>query len=156
MRSTELLIKWWNDLQEDVGDRAELRRCNTLEEIRMTRTFNILKKKVDQTEDGLHAISLSIVAGLMSFITKNSDTPLPEAMGKPPKGEKLPPVRSNSLQILLRTEDRIDLYEQLRRIILKLDRQVNLKDLINLIRFWGLKNRERLAMDYWRHAPEEA
>ena len=108
----------------------------------MTRTFNILKKKVDQTDDGLHAISLSIVAGLMSFITKNSDTPLPEAMGKPPKGEKLPPVRSNSLQILLRTEDRVDLYEQLRRIILKLDRQVNLKDLIDLIRFWGLKNRE--------------
>ena len=59
------VMKWWEDLEKQRGDRAELRRCRSPAEVAFVPAFYRLKVMMPESVD---TMQLAAVAGVLSHV----------------------------------------------------------------------------------------
>lgn len=148
----EVLQKWWTDLQERNGDRAELRRAETVTDVillpafqRACLRFKPFFKEEEQWEERLAAI-----LGLMAHIrhTNPEQTLALQMAGSPPVVSELRFRR-------LIQRDRADLYVSMIRVLRMLGNKANLHDVANSVYYWGDKVKRDWAFTYFPNTPEK-
>lgn len=168
--ASNFILEWWENLKQNKGDSAELRRCKNLEEIQKAsayqRCYWQLKKHFTQEQRVPSREQMAIIIGLAVYIEDN-DTKYIDADNKKekeyyfayqmaaPKGkEKDAPPKLSELRFrrLLKIKDRGKLYHFLIQVIRMLDKKVNLLDLLSIAYFWGDKARTNLAYKYYEKA----
>lgn len=148
------LQQWWEDLQQRQGDRAELRRAQTLEDVillpafqRACQRFRPFFRHEEHWES-----RLASVLGLLAHVRQTSDRSLAREMASPTSNE--PPVVSELRFRRLLQRERADLHLAMIRALRMLGHQANLHDLANSVYFWGDAVKRRWAFDYFPHVPE--
>jgi CRISPR system Cascade subunit CasB len=148
------LIKWWDALDKDRGERARLRRCHTLAELAFSPAYHRLRQvlerygKVDY--DGL-----ALVAGLCVRVKKSTDSgSIAEQMatGKPDGSARVSGLR---FRRLLKVKEREELFTAMTRIIALLGDAANVQSLAQSAYWWNDETRKRWAFDYYSKAPDE-
>lgn len=151
---TQALARWWLALNENRGDRAELRRCSTLAEVAFTPAYHRLR--LDLMKFGaVNADSLSMVAGLAARVKSNvAGNTLAEQMAT---GKSDGSARVSGLRFrrLLKIKEREDLFTAMGRVIALLGGSVNLQSLADSVYYWNDRTRKQWAFEYYTKSPSE-
>jgi CRISPR system Cascade subunit CasB len=147
------LDAWWRSLNDNRGDRAELRRCGTLAEVVFTPSYHRLRQTVCR-HGAVYDEGLALVAGLaakVKSITLDSTVAEQMAIGK---GES---ARVSGLRFrrLLKVKGQEELFTAFGRVIALLGGAVNLQSLAQSAYFWNDRTRKQWAFDYYSKAPSE-
>lgn len=158
----DALFRWWKALDDNRGDRAELRRCEDLLQVMQTPAFQRIRRHLLEIglepEDG-ERDRLAAVIGLASHVASAPDAALQKTL--PPLGQAFsegdkPAVSPLRFRQMLdaRTDD--ELFTRLRRVLPLVKNRVNLFDLVNAVFYWGDAVRKRWIFDYRWPAKETA
>jgi CRISPR system Cascade subunit CasB len=158
----DALFLWWKALDDNRGDRAELRRCEDLLQVMQTPAFQRIRRQL--VEKGLKSEDserdrLAAVIGLTAHVASTADPALHKALPRLAeafsKGDKpaVSPLRFRQL-LDARTDD--ELFTRLRRVLPLVKADVNLFELANSVFYWGDSVRKRWVYDYRWPAKETA
>lgn len=149
----QAFIAWWRSLDDNRGDRAELRRCGTLAEVAFTQAYHRLRQTVVRC-GAVHDDGLALVAGLAAKVKGNiMDSTIAEQMATG-KGDS---ARVSGLRFrrLLKVKGQEELLTDIGRVIALLGGSVNLQSLAQSAYFWNDRTRKQWAFDYYTKAPSE-
>ncbi len=151
---TQALARWWLALNDNRGDRAELRRCSTLAEVAFTPAYHRLR--LDLMKFGaVNADALALVAGLAARVKSNlAGNTLAEQMAT---GKSDGSARVSGLRFrrLLKIKEREELFTTMGRVIALLGGAVNLQSLANSAYYWTDRTRKQWAFEYYTKSPSE-
>jgi CRISPR system Cascade subunit CasB len=150
------LRSWWEGLSENRGDRAELKRSRSVDEVLLTEAYHKLRLRIAGTGLQFTDDQLGPVAGLLAHV--DEDAPNGDALGAHMAGgspEEDVPVSGGRFRRLLEHENRDDLYRPMIRIIRLLDRRLSVGVLARDVYFWGTGVRKRWARSYYENALDE-
>jgi CRISPR system Cascade subunit CasB len=151
------LYAWWESLEDRRGDRAELRRCRSLDPVMLTEAYHRFRKRMTKTGLTFREDQLAAVAGLLSHVQEHA--PDQHELGTQMAGgesqDEKATVQGLRFRRLLQQEDREDLYRSLIRVVRLLDRRVNVGALARDVFYWGPSVRKRWARTYYEHALDE-
>lgn len=150
----QALEAWWRSLDDNRGDRAELRRCGTLAEVAFTPAYHRLRQAVCRC-GAVHDDGLALVAGLTARVKSNFvDGTVAEQMatGKADGSARVSGLR---FRRLLKVKDQEGLFTAVGRVIALLGETVNLQSLAQSVYFWNDRTRKQWAFDYYSKAPSE-
>lgn len=151
----EALRQWWQELEENRGDRAALRRCSTLTEVMFVPAYHRLYLMLASRGRG-DRVGVAAIAGLASLVRKDiSSATLPRQMAQSKQGGSTARVSGLRFRRLLKYQTREELYPALARTVRSLGGEVNLADLGESIYWWNDRTRQRWAFDYYDAAPQE-
>lgn len=152
-QGSEILIEWWETLDDNRGVRATLRRCQNPTDVIFQPSYMRLH---DQLSAGLQRdyvweIRLARVIGLLAHCRDDqAELKMARAMaGNPPIVSEL------RFRRLLQTTPE-DLYLPMIRALRLLDQGANLSDLIESVYHWNDSVRKRWAFDYYPNTPEKS
>lgn len=151
----QALEVWWEQLRERTGDRAELRRAQTVTDVILLPAFQRACVRFapffkHEREEGWQ-FRLAAVLGLLAHVRQhNPDQSLALQMAGNP------PVVSELRFRRLIQRDRSDLYVSLIRMLRMLGNKANLHDLARSVYFWGETEKRRWAFDYFPNTPDKA
>lgn len=150
------LLTWWEALKENREDRAELRRCQTIDEVLLTEAYHKLRKRLGAVGFTPKAEGrLGAVAGLLAHVEENIDeTGIAAQMAGGTQDEEAP-LSGLRFRKLLKIESHEDLYRPLMRAVRLLDRHVNAAALAVDVFFWDSSVRKKWARDYYDRALDE-
>jgi len=155
----KLLAKWWKELQDDHGRRAELKRCDTVNAVIMTPAFQRFFHQLrhDLPECDWQAEQLAAVIGLAARVKRivektDANTKLAASMAARKGDSAL--VSELRFRRLLQC-DRKKLYGSLIRILRLLDDTADLYDLAESVYFWGESVKKAWAYAYFPRVPEK-
>lgn len=153
--SSALLRKWWENLEGNKGERAELCRCTTPTEVLLCPAFyNIAEPLEDAGVPASKRDSIAAIAGLLANVRHdNSQSSIPKAMAE---GESKPRVSPSRFRRVLEAQSVDEVYPLLRRILALLDKTANLSDLAASVYEWNNETRKRWAYDYFVNAPKKS
>lgn len=149
----EALQRWWIELQERNGDRAELRRAETVTDVILLPAFQracLRFKPFFQHEENWES-RLAAILGLLAHVRQVN---LEQSLALQMAGK--PPVVSELRFRRLLQRDRADLYVSMIRVLRMLGNKANIHDLAESVYFWGDNVRRRWAFDYFPNTPEKA
>lgn len=142
-----ILKKWWDELEEDRGGRAKLRRCQFPLDVMLVPVFHKLLNDLKKTEKwhNLKIPAFLAIAGLVSHV--KTDVPT--------KGEKYisfarqlgssqddkPALSETRFYQLIKSRSLDDLYHHTRQSIKMLDCNVNMLSLADCVLEWDKENR---------------
>lgn len=150
----QALDAWWQSLDDNRGDRAELRRCGTLAEVVFTPAYHRLRQRLCRC-GVVHDDGLAVVAGLAAKVKNNTmDVPFARQMatGKPDGSARVSGLR---FRRLLKVKEREELFTAMGRVIAMLGGAVNLQSLAQSAYFWNDITRKQWAFEYYTQAPAE-
>lgn len=150
----QALMDWWQRLNDNRGDRAELRRCSTLAEVALTPAFHRLRLAL-MKYGGVNADALALVAGLAARVKNNiPGNSLAEQMAT---GKSDGSARVSGLRFrrLLKVKGREELYSAMTRILAMLGGGVNLQSLAESVYYWNDRTRKKWAFEYYSQSPSE-
>lgn len=151
---TQVLNRWWLALNDNRGDRAELRRCSTLAEVAFTPAYHRLRLNLMKFGT-VNVDSLAMVAGLAARVKSNiAGNTLAEQMatGKSDGSARLSGLR---FRRLLKIKERDELFTAMGRVIALLGGVVNLQSLANNLYYWNDRTRKQWAFEYYTKSPSE-
>ena len=150
----QAFVAWWQSLDDNRGDRAELRRCGTLAEVVFTPTYHRLRQTVCRygavRDDGL-----ALIVGLAARVKSNTAAhTIAEQMatGKTDGSARVSGLR---FRRLLKVKGQEELFTSLGRVIALLGGGVNLQSLAQSGYFWNDITRKQWAFDYYSKSPSE-
>ncbi len=163
----EFLLDWHDSLSNTrKADRAELKRCKTLEQIQQSSAFQrCYWQLIKKFEKPPSKQQLALIQGIAAHVREN--IAFNEKDGKTTqikfgyqlakgsnldKGKEKPEVSELRFRRLLRINDRERLFPYLCSLIRFLDGKVNLLTLQELGFYWGDKAKTRLAYEYYELA----
>ena len=144
---TGALLAWWRGLEQNRGDRAELRRCADLLQVMQTEAFHGARRRLiaaGLSEADSRSPRLAAIVALAAHVKASSEESLPVAFSS---GEKAPVSPLRFRQILEATDDD-ELFSRLRRVLPLIDGRVNLPALAANVWYWGDTVRKRWVYDY--------
>ncbi len=150
----QAITAWWQDLDDNRGDRAELRRCSTLAEVVFTPAYHRLRLAL--TKFGpVKADSLALVAGLAARVKNNvSGNTLAEQMATS-KADGSARVSGLRFRRLLKVKGQEELFSAMTRVLALLGGAVNLRSLAGSAYYWNDKTRKKWAFEYYSQSPSE-
>ncbi len=145
----DLLLRWWQGLDDDRGGRAALRRAPDITAVVMLPAYQRLHRRLlaagwpDQTWRNDH---LAAAAGLLAHVKQNTQQTLPAAMSQH-EGDKrkVSPLRFTRL---LESPDIDTLFAGLRRTLPLLQHQADVLALATDVVNWGDAVKKRWAYGY--------
>ena len=147
-----MIMKWWEDLDKQRGDRAELRRCRSPAEVAFVPAFYRLKVMMPKSVD---AMQLAAVAGVLSHVKAHLDGTVEtaELFARPKEGGSTPRVSEPRFRRLLRVPDYSydELYPMMTRLLRQIDRKAHLPSLIDGIYWWNQITKRRWAESYYEY-----
>lgn len=153
--TTGALLAWWHGLEQNRGDRAQLRRCGDLLLVMQTEAFHAARRRLigaGLSEHDSRSPRLASIIALAAHAKGLSDQSLPAAFSS---GEK-PPVSPLRLRQILDATDDDELFVRLRRVLPLVDGHVNLPALAANVWYWGDVVRKRWVYDYQWPAKQSA
>ncbi|MES9861948.1 MAG: type I-E CRISPR-associated protein Cse2/CasB [Candidatus Thiodiazotropha sp. LLP2] len=152
----EILSSFWKGLENDKGNRAELRRCKQPEDVVMISGFHQLCARLKpfmKNEGAGWEMRIASIAGLLAHVRvlypqKSLAMHMAEFKGDSP-------VMSELRFRRLLQRDRFDMYGALIRVIRLLDKKANIHDLAKSVYYWGDSERKRWAFEYFPRVPEK-
>jgi len=146
------VMKWWEDLEKQRGDRAELRRCRSPAEVAFVPAFYRLKVMMPESVD---TMQLAAVAGVLSHVETHLEgtARTAELFARPKEGGSTPRVSEPRFRRLLRVPDYgyDELYPMMTRLLRQLDRKAHLPSLIDGVFWWNQKTKRWWAESYYEH-----
>jgi CRISPR system Cascade subunit CasB len=146
------LQKWWGDLQERSGDRAELHRAKTVEDVIILPVFQracLRFKPFFQNEENWE-FRLAAIIGLLAHVRTTTDQTLALQMAGNP------PIVSELRFRRLIQRDRGELYVAMIRVLRMLGNNANLQDMANSVYYWGDRVKQDWAFAYFPNTPDKA
>ncbi len=153
--SGEVLLTWWNQLQNKNGDRATLQRCNTPAETVYLPVSQILLSKIKDCEDINFKLSFDRVcalAGILSHIKENTNQSFAKQISQKKQGSEQSLISDIRFRRLLQYSNIVDddfFFQKIIRVIHHVDRKVNIGDLFYSLYFWGDKVKKQWAYEYY-------
>lgn len=151
--SGQILLNWWNKLQDDRGARAELRRVKTLSGVAFIPAYHRLCNRLQLPEKNRKRLAL--IAGLCSHAKENAPESITLLMASSKKGGEKATVSGLRFRKLLVINDLEELYQMMIRIIRLLNNTVNILDLARTMYWWNEKTKRNLAFEYYGKAVNE-
>ena len=146
------IMAWWEGLEEQRGERAELRRCRSSIEVIFIPSFYRLKVMMPKSVD---AMQLAAVAGVLSHVKAHLDGTVEtaELFARPKEGGSTPRVSEPRFRRLLRVPDNDydELYPMMTRLLRQVDRKAHLPSLIDGIYWWNQMTKRRWAESYYEY-----
>jgi len=158
------LKDFWRGLKDDSGGRAELRRCDNVNQVKMTGVFSRFYNKLRKTPEGssLGDTQMAVIVGLLSHLKFDAES---EVLGgkAPYEGYMVakqlakdvggrPLVSELRFRRLLQN-DRNDLYPAMLRIVRMTKGSINLYGLAHSIYYWGDGVKKTWAYAYFPVVP---
>lgn len=151
--NTSVILQWYNELENDKGGRAELRRAHNPTEVVFLPAYHRLYAMLDSPN--IIKESLACVAGLCAHIKENRGGKFAEQMAERSQGSNKFTISSLRFRKLLAIKDWEDLYHAMIRIIRQLGGKVNVADLAKIVYWWNEKTKKDLAYEYYANASSE-
>lgn len=159
-----VLKAWWEDLRDDRGERAVLRRAANLTEVMLSPAYHRLLGELREAGYGIaeHRYpKLAAIAGLVARVKEPTEEGLAASMGTPTGPESTKPaVAELRMRRILACNDVEELYTLLRRGVALLKERASLPDLAAIIWHWAPMDEKRpndprrqMAHDYYTAAP---
>lgn len=146
--SGKILLDWWKGLEEQRGDRAELRRAKNSLEVVFSPAYHKLYRRLHLPDKE----ALALVAGLCAHVKETRfDAGIAEQMASGDKAS----VSGLRFRRLLAIKDRDELYHAMIRVIRMLGGVVNVCDLAKAVYWWNEKTKKQWACKYYAYAKEE-
>jgi CRISPR system Cascade subunit CasB len=161
----EAIRNWWESLEDERAERAQLRRCENPSEVLLMRGFHRLLRQSESFSKKIYGISA--VAGLLSHVRENvfqqggKSVRFGQQLGIHKEGGDKPVVSELRFYRLQKCRTLDEFYRTLRRIIMLLDRRANIISLADCILHWDIEHKGfyeqspsrrfhfRMAQDYF-------
>ena len=150
----QALDAWWRSLDDNRGDRAELRRCGTLAEVVFTPAYHRLRQSVCRS-GAVHDDGLALVAGLVARVKNNAMDHTVAGQMATGKSDGSARVSGLRFRRLLKVKEREEFFTAMGRVIALLGGTVNLQSLAKSAYFWNDITRKQWAFEYYSHALSE-
>lgn len=163
--SGKILLEWWQKLEANRGDRAELCRADNPTEVVFSPAYHRFYQRLHLPDKE----ALATVAGLCSHVKENRNTKkntktnqdhfmgIAEQMAesKSQGDDKKAQVSGLRFRRLLTITNRNELYHAMIRIIRLLNGTVNIYDLAKSMYWWNEHTKKQWAYEYYEHAPKK-
>jgi len=157
--SSALLMSWWEGLDRDRGERANLRRAATPSEVVFGACFHKLLGGLHRQGYSLGpegTVALAAVAGLAAHVKSHiGGASIAQQIATPKSAGAGARVSGLRFRRLLAVSGREELYPLLIRIVRLLDGRVNLVSLANAAFWWNERTKKDWAYDYYAAALSE-
>lgn len=148
----QVLLRWWEELDNNRGSRAELRRAHDLTAIALTGAYQHLFRALlafgwpgdDKPENNWRNERLVAIAGLLAHVKVHDERSLPVIMSE---GE-CPPFSELRFRRLLDSSSLDEVFSSLRRALPLIAYHANPLELANDLLFWGDSVKKRWAYTY--------
>ncbi len=148
-----VVFEWWKGLVGKRGDRAELRRAHTLNDVIFTTAFQRLWLNLRGTGWN-NADRVALVARVLSHAdVHDSRHKFAEQLAAPHLGDK-PRYSGLRFRRLLQYRDIETLFEPMVRALRLVGNQANIFDLANSLYRWNDETRRRWAFEYYGRNPK--
>ncbi len=150
------LAKWWRDLENDRGARAELRRCRNPAEVVFSPAYHRLRQALLHIEGvrGIPDEKLALVVGLAAKVkTNNESMDIAEQMATG-KGDRAV-VSGLRFRRMLKARRNDEVFTLMSRIISLLGGSVNLQNLAQSVYWWNDRTQREWAFSYYSKAPRD-
>lgn len=138
------LLSWWQALEEtNRGERAKLRRCEKPEDILLQPSFYELQQHYPKTP----TLALAAVVGLLAHIKTPSELSFPKQLGQQKEQSGKAVFSELRFQQLLASRDIDELYENLRRAVMQLNRTANILSLADGVLHWAKEQHDKNQFD---------
>lgn len=150
------LLRWWQDLDEHRGDRAELRRAESLLSVMQLPAFHVALVRLrdagwaeagDPNQGERLALVIGLAAQVRSAPGAAAQAQLPRLAEAFSEGEK-PAVSSLRFRRLLESANEEELFARLRRVLPLVKERVNLLQLSSDAFYWGDAVRKSWIYNY--------
>lgn len=145
--TTGALLAWWRGLEQNRGDRAELRRCADLLQVMQTEAFHSARRRLiaaGMSESDSRNPRLAAIIALAAHVKATSEESLPVAFSS---GDR-PAVSPLRFRQILEATDDDELFTRLRRVLPLIEGRVNLPALAANVWTWGDAVRKRWVYVY--------
>lgn len=154
--TSSVLNRWSEQLSDNKGDRAELRRCETVFEIVTTPAYHrIYRQLIDaglptEGSSGQRGARLPAIVGLIAHLKDSPAMPEPlaEVMSASTKDSDRPKVSPNRFRALLQLEAPDALLGGFRRVLPLIEKEVGPSALAHDLYFWDEDVKRRWAYAY--------
>ena len=148
-----VLLHWWEGLENDRASRAVLRRASSITAVSLTPSYQRLYQRLLSAGWPAKAAPyqndhLAAVAGLLAHIKHNDGRAPAKAMSQKDLGQDRPPVSELRFMRLLESPDLDALFTGLRRALPLAKNSVDVLALANDIVHWGDVVKKRWAYSY--------
>ncbi|MBP1148345.1 type I-E CRISPR-associated protein Cse2/CasB [Methylocaldum sp. RMAD-M] len=153
--ASETLYRWWEQLENNKGERAALSRCATITEVLLCPAFYTIAQPLEEQVglDPCGREGLAAIVGLLAHVRANDAQKLPQAMAT---GDAKPAVSAARFRRLLEAQTLDELYPLMRRVLGLLDKTANVRDLARSLYDWNDSIRKEWAYAYFAQAAKNA
>lgn len=163
-KEPDAIRKWhdWIHAEKQRGDRARLRRCDSLQQVMMQPAFYWLARSLPRLESyALNGVAL--VAGLLVWVESASNQDLSLILGNPKSGSDMPRFSELRFQRLLASKEPEEFFQSMRRAIVQAGKTADPILLADEILHWEAQQRQpdwytgarqwqyRFAKSYYTH-----
>jgi CRISPR system Cascade subunit CasB len=146
---------WWNELQNDTGARAKLRRCRTpIEALALPDTIDLLVRMGWRPPEGdgydWYGERIAAAAIVLAHVREDSTQPVARSLGKSP-GCDQPLLSASRWERLCRAEGHENIATEFTRIVQMIGGTANVADLVFAIISWDNSTNHR-AKQRWIYA----
>lgn len=145
------VTQWWSEMKTARGDRAELRRCHTPEEVALVPAYYQLVAVVPQWDRE----RLAVIAGVLAYVETRADgVRTAELFARPKNSGTNPAVSDVRFRQLLRVDDYdyATLFPVMKRLIALTDGKANLPSLIWGLNAWNSRTKMAWAQAYYMNS----
>jgi len=155
-KSVTLTFEWWQDLKKRKGDRSDLRRAKTMDEIFFIPAYHRLYNRLNPTA-WQSKKNIALIAGVLAHVEEHEGgMRFAARMASPGKSGKGVQVKGMRFRRLLQHKESEEVYGPMIRIIHLMDkRKCNVKDLARCLYWWNDSTRRQWAFEYYEKAPDE-
>lgn len=148
------LIRWWDALDKDHGERARLRRCHTLAEVVFSPAYHRLRQALERygkvDYDGL-----ALVAGLCVRVRTSTDSGSVAEQMATGKTDGSARVSGLRFRRLLKVKEKEELLGAMTRVIALVGGTANIQSLAQSVYFWNDGTRKDWAFEYYSKSASE-
>lgn len=153
-RAYQVIEEWQEKLHGDDADtraRAELRRCRSLDEVFLTRTYYQLEHAIKRSGLSIRSDWLACVAGLLPYLKNPHKESFARRAATSKEGASNPRLSDLRFRRLLKRETRSDLFLPLIRVLQLVKGEANVRTLADDLYWWEIspKARQRWAREYY-------
>jgi len=152
-REHQVLLDWWNKLEDHRGDRAALRRAASIEQVFFNPAFHRLWRGLKDTR-WRREERVALIAALAARVREHRpEKTFAAQLGTPPRGREKAALSGLRFRRLLQARESDELLQACSRAIAMCGHKVNLLNLAESIYWWGDGVQKNWAFDYYDANP---
>jgi CRISPR system Cascade subunit CasB len=153
-REHQVLLEWWQQLEDNRGDRAALRRAASIDQVLFNPAFHRLWRSLKGTS-WQRTERVALIAALAARVREHRpERSFAAQLGTPPRGREKAALSGLRFRRLLQAQAPDELLKGCSRAIAMCGNSVNLFSLAGSLYWWSDRNRKEWAFDYYDANPK--